>query len=385
MSKKPASPKPRTVTLLVGTRKGAFLLKSDAGRRHWTLKGPQFLGCVIHHLVADPRERGVLLMAARTGHLGPTVFRSEDGGRNWKEAKRPPRFPKQPGAGNPLIVNHVFWLTPGHASEPGVWYAGTSPQALFRSSDGGVTWRPVKGFNEHPMWSKWTGGGRDGTPDGSKMHSILVDPRDRNRLVLGMSGGGIFESRDRGRSWEPLNENVFIDFGPDPYPEYGQDPHCIVQHPLHPDRLYHQNHCGLYRLDRPSTRWERIGDNMPAEIGDIGFPVVVHPRDPDRLWVVPMDATRVWPRTSPGGKPCVYHSRDGGRSFRRQDAGFPRENAWWTVKRQSMAIDSGEPSGLYLGTTNGEIWASRDAGRRWRCIVRHLPHVYSVEVVEGLR
>ena len=211
--------------LLVATRKGLFILRDAGGRRSWKLAGPHFLGHIIYHAVLDPRDGRTLLVAARTGHLGPTVFRSLDHGRTWKEAARPPAFPKAETPEAKREVDHVFWLTPGHASEPDVWYAGTSPKGLFRSADGGVTWEGVAGFNENPMREKWAAGPQDGTPDGPKMHSILVDPGDRRHLYIGMSSGGVFESRDQGKSWQPLNQGCRADFLPDPYPEYGHDPH----------------------------------------------------------------------------------------------------------------------------------------------------------------
>ena len=374
------------VALLVGTRKGAFFLRSDGARRTWKLTEPMFLGHIVHHLMLDPRDRRTLLAAARTGHLGPTVFRSTDFGKTWKEAQTPPAFPKVPEGQKGLVVDHVFWLTPGHPREHDVWYAGTSPQGLFRSEDGGATWGSVKGFNEHPLRRDWTGGEQDGTPDGPKMHSILVDPRDPNHLYIGMSSGGVFESRDKGNRWSPLNKGCAADFLPVPDPEYGHDPHCVRLHPLKPDRLYQQNHCGIYRMDRAhgnsNDRWVRIGENMPKEIGDIGFSMVLHPRDPDTAWVFPMDGTEVWPRVSPDGKPAVYMTKNGGNSWTRQDKGFPRAQAWWTVKRQAMSADAHEPVGLYFGTTGGELWGSRTGGGGWTCLARNLPEIYSVEAVE---
>lgn len=170
----------------------------------------------------------------------------------------------------------------------------------------------MRGFNDHPDYYAWTGDEKDGTPDGPQLHSILVDPRDRAHLYIGLSGGGSFESLDAGASWTPLNAGVAIDFKPPGDYEYGHDPHCMVMHPLYPDRLYQQNHCGIYRFDRPATTWLRIGDNMPRDVGDIGFPIVVHPRQLDTAWVLPMDGSSVWPRTSPDGKPAVYRTRDAG-------------------------------------------------------------------------
>ncbi|HET9337905.1 MAG TPA: glycosyl hydrolase [Casimicrobiaceae bacterium] len=376
----PATPRPkrpaaRSITLLVATRKGLWTLTSDAARNRWTTGGPRFLGHNVHHAMIDPRDPRQWLAAARTGHLGPTVFRSSDRGRTWTEAQKPPAF--RAGAGR--SVDHTFWLTPGHASEPGAWYAGTSPQGLFRSTDAGASWTGVAGFNEHPQRKAWCGGDQDGTPDGPKMHSILVDPRDAKHLYIAMSSGGVFESVDAGADWKPLNRGVRADFLPQPTPEFGHDPHCVRFAGGNPDRLYQQNHCGLYRLDRPSTDWTDLGAGMPKSIGAIGFPMVTHPRDADTAWIFPMDGTDVWPRTSPGGRPAVYRTLDAGRTWRRQDRGLPAKQAWWTVKRQAMSADARDPVGLYFGTSQGEVWGSRDEGRTWRCLARNLPPIQAVE------
>ena len=362
--------------LLVGTRKGAWILSSDAARRSWTARGPMFLGHIAQHVVLDPRDGVTLLLATRTGHLGPTVFRSTDLGRTWEEARRPPAF----AAGDRLerSLNAVFWLTPGHVDEPGAWYAGGSPQGLFRSEDGGDTWEPVSGWNDHPQWETWAEWPDEGTPDGSMLHSVIVDPRDATHIYIGLSGGGVFESVDAGRDWQPLNAGSVATFLPDPEAEFGHDPHCVRLHPLRPDRLYQQNHCGVYRMERADGRWERIGDNMPRDVGDIGFPIELHPRDPDTAWVFPMDGTDVWPRTSPDGKPAVYVTRDAGASWARCDRGLP-DHAWFTVKRQAMTVDARDPVGVYFGTTSGEVWASADDGASWSCIASHLPEIYSVE------
>jgi photosystem II stability/assembly factor-like uncharacterized protein len=262
-----------------------------------------------------------------------------------------------------------------------VWYAGTSPQGLFRSEDGGVTWEPYSIINDDPQFREWMGTAQDGTPDGPKLHSIIIDPRDPAHLYIAMSGGGVHESTDSGRSWKTLIKGLDVveGFGFDASQPTFHDPHCIRMCPSNPDRLYQQNHCGIYRLDRPSDTWVRIGRSMPGRIGDIGFPMVVHPRDDDTAWVFPMDGTRVWPRTSPAGKPAVYATRNGGRTWQRLDAGLPESQAWWTVKRQAMAADVLDPVGLYFGTTSGELWMSRDEGHRWTCIARHLPEIYAVE------
>lgn len=377
-----ASPKPGVgpIALLIGTRKGAFILHSDRSRRAWKLSSPMFLGHIVHHLVLDPRDRRTMLMASSTGHLGPTIFRSIDAGKTWKESATPPAFPKVSEGEKGRAVNHTFWLTPCHTNEPNAWYAGTSPQGLFRSNDGGNTWHSFSYINDDPQYREWMGTVQDGTPDGPKLHSILVDPRDPNHLYFAMSGGGVHESTDGGKTFVPLIKGLDVVEGFSPTTVTFHDPHCVRLCPSNPDRLYQQNHCGIYRLDRPSDTWVRVGKNMPKKIGDIGFPIIVHPRNADIAWVFPMDGQTVWPRVSPEGKPGAYVTRNAGKTWTRQDKGFPRAKAWWTVKRQAMSGDAHKPIGLYLGTTSGEVWASRNEGTTWTCIARHLPEIYSIEV-----
>ena len=373
--------KARKVVVLVATRKGAWLYHGGADRKTWRVDGPHFLGHVISHLVLDPRDGRTLLAAAKTGHLGPTIFRSTDLGRTWKEAAKPPAFAKVPEGEKGRSVDHTFWLTPAHVNEPNVWYAGTSPQGLFRSDDGGVSWEPFSYINDDPQYRKWMGTVQDGTPDGPKMHSIIVDPRDPKHLYFAMSGGGVHESRDGGRTFAPLLKGMEVveGFGFNAAEPTFHDPHCVRMCPTNPDRLYQQNHCGIYRIDRPSTAWVRIGKSMPGKVGDVGFPMVVHPRNADTAWVLPMDGNTVWPRTSPEGRPAVYATRNAGKTWQRLDSGMPEKQAWWTVKRQAMTADASDPVGLYFGTTSGELWMSRDEGRKWTCMARHLPEIYAVE------
>jgi hypothetical protein len=255
------------IELLVGTRKGAWIYRSDAGRTAWNVTGPLFLGQIVNHFVRDPRDGKTLLMAASTGHLGPTILRSTDGGTTWTEAKQPPAFAK--GEPHGRSVDHSFWLEPGHASEPGVWWAGTSPPALFRSVDGGQTWASVDGLNQHPQVMDWFPP-EGGTPDGAILNQVILDPRDARHMYVATCSAGVLETTDQGETWRPLNRNVRCDFLPDPYPEFGQDSHYVALAPTDPDRLWQQNHCGIYRLDRPDERWERIGEAMPADVGDIG-------------------------------------------------------------------------------------------------------------------
>ena len=368
------------ITLLVATRKGAFFLNGDNGHAPWSVTaGPFFLGAAVNHMVLDPRDGRTLLMAARPGHIGPTIYRSSAAGQTWTEASAPPAFPKREGGES---VRHTFWLTPGHASQPGVWYAGTSPPALFRSSDGGDTWEGVAGFNDNPMRREWAGIGEEfEIPGGNTLHSINIDPRDPRHMYFGISTGGVFETTDGGETWQPLNRGIVSYFLPNPEAEFGHDPHCLRIHPAQPDLIFTQTHTGIFRMERQNACWEHVGMAMPAEVGDIGFPIVLHPRDPNTAWVFPMDGTEIWPRTSPGGTPAVYVTHDRGASWQRQDAGFPREHAYYTVKRQAMTSDGADPLGLYLGTTGGQVWASRDEGQSWVKLYEGLPEILAVEAV----
>lgn len=380
---------------LLGTRKGAWLLRKTADQP-WVLAEPWFFGCQVHHVVQDSRGEGTLLAAVRTGHLGPTIYRSVDSGRTWKESERPPRFrAKEEYAESNLsaddarrqglTLDHVFFLAPGHASQPGVWYAGSSPIGLFISRDDGITWDGVSGFNDNPALSQWCYNFAPGTPDGPKCHSVQVDPSDARRLLVGLSGGGLFLSRDQGLSWEAMNAGVAMDFAPPKEDgseyEFGHDPHDAVIHPANPRRWYHQNHCGIYRLDWHENvkqqRWTRIGENMPKEVGDIGFPMTCHPRDDKTVWVVPMDGGTVWPRTSVEGKPAVFRTRDAGTTWHRLDRGLP-SRAWHTVLRQAMAQNGGTPLRLAFGTTSGEMWESTDEGDSWQIVAAGLPKIMSV-------
>ena len=307
---------------------------------------------------------------------GPTVFRSTDRGRTWKEAAQPPAFK----AGSGRTVDHTFWLTPGHPAEPGVWYAGTSPQGLFRSADGGVTWAGVDGFNEHPQRKAWCGGDQDGTPDGPKLHSIIVDPRDARHLYIGMSSGGVFESTDGGADWqaaEPRRQGA-VPAGPGSGVRARPALRAAASRGI-PTGSTSRTTAGSIGSTGRATAGSTSVRRCRNPSGAIGFPLVLHPRDPETLWVFPMDGTDVWPRVSPGGKPAAYRSVNGGKTWQRQATGLPKAQAWWTVKRQAMTADQAATVGVYFGTTSGEVWGSRDEGRGWKCLARHLPHIYAIE------
>ncbi len=376
---------------LLGTTKGAFALHTRGSRARVDVQGPWQLGSGVNDFAQDPRDPKRLVMTIGGGHLGPTVMHSKDAGKTWTEAKVPPQFEpaKQGSAGKKsaaakaktsrgLSVKRNFWLTPGHASEPGVWYLGTVPHGLFRSSDHGATWQGVDGLNLHPDYGKWFSS--DEPPDGPFLHSVRIDPRDAARLQVSASIGGTFESRDAGKTWRPLNAGVESDFGPEKFAEYGQDPHCVIQHPANPDVFYQQNHCGIYRLDRArGEAWTRIGRKMPKKIGDIGFGIAGHPGDERTVWVCPMDGTRIWPRTPPAGKPALYRTQNSGKTWQRLDVGLPSEQGWFTVLRQALCTDFDEQNpAVAFGTTGGELWVGLDGGERFQQAAAHLPKILSV-------
>lgn len=389
-SNKQTQPTTGAIALLVGTRKGAFILHGDKTRRKWQAPVGMHIGSIIHHMVMDPRDHRTILMTSHTGHLGPTIFQSTDLGKTWKEATKPPAFPKAPEGQKGLAVHHNFWLTPGHASEPRVWYVGTSPAGLFRSEDDGMTWEGVTGFNNHPKYNPPPK--EDETPpDGQTLHSIMIDSRDPKHMYIGLSSGasGVFESKDQGKDWTPINKGVngFEAYGVPADAEVGQEPHCMRIHPLNPDRLYQQTHAGVYFMNRPEGVWKRVGENLPKEhgISDYSFPIVLHPRDPDTVWLFPLDGGFPLGRITPDGMPATYITRNFGKTWKRQDKGLPKGDGWFSLKRQAMTTDSRDPVGVYFGTTGGEVWASRDEGESWTQIANSLPEIYSAEVAELAR
>lgn len=385
-AKRNSTPKAKNgkVSLLIGTRKGAFIMHSDKARRKWRMAPAIMIGAVVHHMVLDPRDGRTLLMGARTGHLGPTIFRSTDLGKTWTEAKQPPAFPKAPEGSTGRVVHHNFWLSPGHASEPNVWYVGTSPQGLFRSEDGGVTWEGIKGLNESPEFLEWKNPDSEGDapPGGATLHSIMIDPRDAAHMYLGLSGGGFFESNDKGAHWHPLGKGMVSSFLPTPDMEVGHDPHIIRMNPNFPDRLWQQNHEGVYRMDRPEGVWVEVGKNLPKRVSSHSYPIALHPRNPDQVWLFPLDGSFPLGRVSPDGKPATYTTKNAGKTWTRQEKGFPKSHGWLAARRQAMITDNHDPVGVYLGTSGGEVWASINEGNSWKLIAAHLPEIYSVEVVE---
>ncbi len=352
------------VSILVGTRKGLFLLRGHEGRRRWRLEGPLLAGWEVMHAVQDRRD-GTLYCCTSTYAYGATVHRSSDGGATWERAEEI-GLPKESG----LTLERTWHLRPGHPSRPHELWLGAAPGALLRSQDGGRTFQAVAGVLFHPTRERWQPGA-----GGMCCHSIQIHPADPDTLVIAISAAGAFRSEDGGHTWAPINRGVVADFLPDPYPEVGHCVHKLLLHPRRPERLWQQNHCGVYRSDDGGETWVRLDENgLPSRFG---FPIVVHPRDPDTAYVIPEEADVN--RVAAGGRLGVYRTRDAGASWQLVADGLPCP-AWTGVLREAAASDELEPAGIYFGTQSGSVYVSPDEGDTWIEAARQLPPVLSVEV-----
>ncbi|OON71807.1 WD40/YVTN/BNR-like repeat-containing protein [Streptomyces tsukubensis] len=352
------------VLLTVGTRKGLFIGRRRDGR--WKLDGPFFNAQAIYSTAIDTRS-GVprLLAGGDSTHFGPSVFHSDDLGRTWTEPKRPAvKFPKDTDSS----LERVWQLHPAGPAAPGVVYAGTEPAALFKSEDGGETFELVRPLWEHPTRSQWVPGG-----GGEGLHTVVTDARDAEALTVAVSTAGVFRSTDGGASWHPSNTGVSAVFLPEDAPEFGQCVHKIAQSPGDQDRLYLQNHWGVYRSDDGGARWQDIGGGLPS---DFGFAAAAHPHRTDTAYVFPItaDSDRV-----PAGHRCrVFRTSDAGASWEALSAGLPEGAHYGTVLRDALCTDGEDPAGVYFGNRNGELYASADDGESWQQIASHLPDVLCV-------
>jgi len=354
----------KSIALLVGTRKGAFVFRTS-DRRTWAADQPQFKGNMVHHMTGDPRT-GRLFAAVSSEVWGAGLFVSDDHGVEWQEIKSPPRFAE----GDERSTKKLWHICPGRESEPGVVYAGVEPASLFQSDDNGATWREIKSLNEHPSRPNWFPGA-----GGLTLHSIVLDTSNKNRMWVGISAAGTFRTDDGGRTWTPKNKNVRADFMPDKFPEVGQCVHKLIAHPATPETLFQQNHCGVYRSDNAGDDWVDLCDNLPARFG---FPMAVHPHRPKTVYVIPEESDQT--RVSVGGKLSVWRSDDGGSAWKELSRGLP-QNAYQNVLREAMATDKANPAGIYFGTATGQLCGSADEGETWTVIADWLPPIYSVETI----
>lgn len=353
------------VLVMVGTRKGAFLMESDAGRGDWHLTGPFCDTWPINHVIADPAT-GTIYAAGGNEWFGPAVWKSQDRGRTWTHSSRGLSYAE---GDTPVKAGWSLALGPG-----GRLYVGVEPAGLFVSEDGGESFREVKGLRAHPSREHWAPGA-----GGLILHSIVPHPRDPNQLWVAISAAGVFHTFDGGETFEPRNRGTRADFMPEDqrYPDYGQCVHCLVMAPGNPNRLYQQNHCGMYVSEDGGQSWESIENGLPS---DFGFPAAAHPRDPDQLFLLPLNGA-IQGRYVPDGKAAVWKTADRGRSWQGLREGLPQDNAFFGVLRQAMATDRLEPAGVYFGTNTGSLYASADEGGSFTEVMRNLPVIHSVETV----
>jgi len=356
------------VLVLLGTKKGAFIAESMDGRRTWTLRGPFCEMWPMNHVVGDP-ETGAIYGAGGNEWFGPAIWRSTDLGETWTHSSAGLAY----AAGEEPVKSG--WSV---AVGDGAVYAGVQPAGLFRSDDGGASWTHLEGLQKHPSRPEWNPGGA-----GLILHSIVLHPQDPDQVWIGISAAGVFHTADGGKTWEPRNRGTRADFMPEGqnYPEFGQCVHNVVMAAGMPDRLYQQNHCGMYRSDDGGVEWQSIEDGLPS---DFGFPAAAHPSDPDTLYLLPLNGATEG-RFVPDAKAAVWRTRDGGKTWQDLRDGLPQTGAYFGVLRQAMATDRMEPAGVYFGTSSGALFASSDEGDSWSCIAEHLPTVLSVEtlVVDG--
>jgi photosystem II stability/assembly factor-like uncharacterized protein len=351
-----------TTTLLVGTRRGLFLVRSR-DRRDWRIEGPHLLGREVYHAIRDPRT-GALWAATDHKVWGPHVHRSDDDGRSWDVLEAAPHHADERG------LKAIWFLAAGPPDQPDTLWAGIEPAGLFVTRDGGGSWDSVASLNDHPTNDTWQPAG-----GGLALGGIQHDPRDPRRIYCSLSAGGVYRSDDAGATWTPVNAGVRAEFLPRTYPETGQCVHKLRLHPAGPDRLYQQNHCGVYRSDDRGDSWTEITDGLPS---DFGYALAFDPRDPDVAYVIPEESSHM--RATCDGRLRVYRTDDAGATWTALTRGLPQEHAYVSILRDAMDHDTADPVGLYFGTSTGQLFASPDAGESWSVVAGYLPKILCVTV-----
>jgi hypothetical protein len=363
------------VRLLVGTRKGAFVLSSDGKREGWDVSGPHFAGWEIYHVKGSPADPGRLYASQSSSWSGQVIQRSDDGGATWEPAGNKFIYDGVPGTHqwydgtpHPWEFERVWHLEPS-LDDPDTVYAGVEDAGLFRSTDGGQQWQELPGLRGHGSGPSWQPGA-----GGMCLHTIILDPAQPGRMFAAISAAGTFRSDDAGATWRPINHGLQSDGIPDPDAEVGHCVHRIAMHPSRPAVLYMQKHWDVMRSDDAGESWHEVSGNLPT---DFGFPIDVHAHEPDAIYVVPITSDAL--HFPPEGKLRVYRSRTGGDEWEALTRGLPQQHCYVNVLRDAMAVDTLEECGVYFGTTGGQVYASADAGDNWAPIVRDLPAVLSVE------
>jgi photosystem II stability/assembly factor-like uncharacterized protein len=364
------------VRVLVGTRKGAFILTADGKREMWDVSGPYFAGWEIYHVKGSPIDQNRLYTSQSSGWFGQQIQRSDDGGKNWEPVGNKFEYEGDPGThqwydgtARPWEFKRVWHLEPS-LTDPDTVYAGIEDASLFLSKDGAKTWQELPALRGHGSGPSWQPGA-----GGMCLHTILQDPRDERRMYVAISAAGAFRTDDGGGSWQPINKGLHSLYIPNPTAEVGHCVHRIALHPSRPDVLFMQKHWDVMRSDNGGEQWHEISGNLPT---DFGFVIDVHAHEPETIYVVPIKSdSEHYP---PDGKLRVYRSRSGGNDWEELTRGLPQSNCYVNVLRDAMAVDSLDSCGVYFGTTGGQVYASADAGNSWAAIVRDLPAVLSVEV-----
>jgi serine/threonine protein kinase len=354
------------VLLLLGTTKGAFLVRSRSDRRHWEVAGPYFHGHAVYSLAYDSRNGRHRLWASTGSPLWGTYLRSSDDfGKTWTNPLEAHiKFPPESG----LSLKNIWKIELGPPEAPDKLHCGVEPAALFESQDAGESWSLVRGLFDHPHRARWMPG-----QGGLCLHTVLLHPTQPGRMHVGISAGGVYRTDDGGRTWEARNRGIRVTFMPERYPEFGQCVHKIVRHPDRPDRLFLQNHWGLYRSDDSADTWSDMAQGLPS---DFGFAMATHPHDPDCVYIVPMESDEF--RCTPEGRLRVYRTRNAGASWEPLTRGLPQQSAYETVLRDGMVTDSLDPVGIYFGTRSGKLYASKDAGQTWKEVLNGLPQIVCV-------